>query len=857
MSCCTPRASPKWSITIPAISPSASARVARLRNCRAMVGERRPVLRRRSARCRSAAPSADCWRRACHGPLRHGYGGLRDYCIGVRFVTGDGRKAKGGGRVVKNVAGYDLMKLLIGSQGTLAIITGASFKLFPAPRQTRTFVAEFRQLRPRRFEFRDRGAALAADRRFAWNWFRPRRDELLRPEMAGRSGVVDLRSRRRKRRRAGALSHGAGSSGVARSGRRRRSRICGGRWQIFRTSPPSGIRDLVADLVDACRCATCSRSSNELRRVAEANGFDASLPSAESELVICWQRCGQRRRRSLAGEFRQRGFGIAQPLAARCQHGGAPLSRRRRGITSAPGGPTPTDLESMRAVKHGARSQRHSESREVSLLSFDDSSCGKASSRTSRRARSRRGSCTRSACTAGCAWTSARPIARWARRWIRRAAASIRWCRWTQGRLALGDSFVTHIDRCLGCLNCQTACPSGVPYGSLLERARSQIEENYQRPWLQRKAARHISTARCCRRSASLARHARSWCASISARACKAWRARSGLLKLLGVAELDALSPRIDSDFSFRRSGHDVYPAEGTQRGRVALLIGCIGSVAFAELNRATIRVLTKNGIEVHIPDRVRVVAARCTLHAGYLELARAQARQQHRRHAQPGVRRHRDQRRRLRLDHEGICGAAGARSDVCGAGAASSSAKVRDITRISGAGRPGRAEAQAEGARHLSGSVPPGARAGRTQARPAVAESHRRGTGRVPRADSCCGSAGVYNVVQNEISMKILDEKMDYVASVEPEIIATANVGCMLQLAAGAKRKGLNAEWCTWWSCWTGVLRPCPIQTCRARGTPDSFRRYPPLKRWAIIFRLAERAGSCGLGGRLKPYVS
>jgi glycolate oxidase FAD binding subunit len=77
------------------------------------------------------------------GPLRHGYGGLRDYCIGIKFVTGDGRKGKGGGRVVKNVAGYDLMKLLIGSQGTLAIITGASFKLFPAPRQTRTFGAEF------------------------------------------------------------------------------------------------------------------------------------------------------------------------------------------------------------------------------------------------------------------------------------------------------------------------------------------------------------------------------------------------------------------------------------------------------------------------------------------------------------------------------------------------------------------------------------------------------------------------------------------------------------------------------------------------------------------------------------------
>lgn len=90
-----------------------------------------------------------------YGPHRHGYGSPRDYCIGVRFVTGDARKAKGGGRVVKNVAGYDMMKVLIGSQGTLGIITSASFKLFPAPRQTRTFVSEFASAE-QAFGFRDR-----------------------------------------------------------------------------------------------------------------------------------------------------------------------------------------------------------------------------------------------------------------------------------------------------------------------------------------------------------------------------------------------------------------------------------------------------------------------------------------------------------------------------------------------------------------------------------------------------------------------------------------------------------------------------------------------------------------------------
>jgi glycolate oxidase FAD binding subunit len=90
-----------------------------------------------------------------YGPHRHGYGGPRDYCIGVRFVTGDARKAKGGGRVVKNVAGYDMMKVLIGSQGTLGIITSASFKVFPAPRQTRTFVSEFASAEEA-FAFRNR-----------------------------------------------------------------------------------------------------------------------------------------------------------------------------------------------------------------------------------------------------------------------------------------------------------------------------------------------------------------------------------------------------------------------------------------------------------------------------------------------------------------------------------------------------------------------------------------------------------------------------------------------------------------------------------------------------------------------------
>jgi glycolate dehydrogenase FAD-binding subunit len=95
---------------------------------------------------------------AAHGPLKHAYGGLRDFCIGVTFVTGDGRIAKGGGRVVKNVAGYDLMKLMIGSYGSLGVIVSANFKVFPRPgvkTATATFVLEFASLREA-MQFRDK-----------------------------------------------------------------------------------------------------------------------------------------------------------------------------------------------------------------------------------------------------------------------------------------------------------------------------------------------------------------------------------------------------------------------------------------------------------------------------------------------------------------------------------------------------------------------------------------------------------------------------------------------------------------------------------------------------------------------------
>jgi glycolate oxidase iron-sulfur subunit len=358
------------------------------------------------------------------------------------------------------------------------------------------------------------------------------------------------------------------------------------------------------------------------------------------------------------------------------------------------------------------------------------------------------------------------------------------------GKLALGDSFALHIDRCLGCLNCQTACPSGVAYGSLLERARLQIQKNYRRPWLQRTVRTHFYN-KVLPSFSRLAWHAR-LLRFYQQSGLQALARATGVLKLLGVAELDALSPRIERDFSFKDLG-EVYPAEGERRARVALLIGCIGSVAFAELNRATVRVLTKNGVEVHIPPHQGCCGA-LHLHAGMLDGARALAR--------------RNIDAMLSPEFDAIVtNAAGCGSTMKEYGAllqedatytqraAEFAAKTKDINEylaeleLREPKRKLDARVSYQDPCHLAHAQ--GVRAAPRQLLRTIGADLVES----PRPETCCGSAGTYNVVQNEISMKILDEKMGFIASVSPEIIATANVGCMLQYRAGLERADMKAR--------------------------------------------------------------
>jgi glycolate oxidase iron-sulfur subunit len=359
-----------------------------------------------------------------------------------------------------------------------------------------------------------------------------------------------------------------------------------------------------------------------------------------------------------------------------------------------------------------------------------------------------------------------------------------------EGRLPLGESFVTHIDRCLGCVACETACPSGVKYGQIAERARAQIEQNYRRPFLSRLARDFFFST--LRDQAKLARVAKLM--RFYQRSGLQWLARNtGVLWLLRLADVERLSPRISSEFSFAKLG-TVVPAVGERRARVAFHVGCVGSVAFAELNDATIRVLTKNGVEVVLFAGQQCCGA-LHAHSGYLndarELARANLRAMQDAGAfdaiitnSAGCGAHLKDYAEL-LEHDAEFGPA----------AREFASRTRDVTEFLAA------LGLREPSRRISRSVTYQdpchlAHAQRIRSAPRQLLAAVGATIiEMPHSDQCCGSAGSYNVTQNRLSLQILDAKMQDVVAVANDIqeIVTANTGCMLQLRTGVERAGLK----------------------------------------------------------------
>ena len=360
-----------------------------------------------------------------------------------------------------------------------------------------------------------------------------------------------------------------------------------------------------------------------------------------------------------------------------------------------------------------------------------------------------------------------------------------------EGRLPLGDSFVQHIDQCLDCRACETACPSGVEYGKLVEAARAQIEQNYKRPLASRVARslvyRHLLPYP--RRIAAAARLARFYQRS----GLQALARGTGLLRMLGMAERDRLMPRIEDDFFFSKLGR-TYPAQGAQRARVALFAGCVAQVSFAKLNEATIRVLTANGCEVVVPDGQSCCGA-LAAHAGVRDVARDLA--------------------RVNMD---VFLAGGFDAFVTNAAGCGSTLKEYELLFPEDAPEHQRAQAFRAKMRDVTefldelGPVAPlGNLPWRVTYQDSCHLAHGQKVREAPRrlirsvpgiefvemrlADNCCGSAGVYNVTETAASLELLADKMQNARATRAGVIVTSNPGCLLQLRAGAEIHGTGQE--------------------------------------------------------------
>jgi glycolate oxidase iron-sulfur subunit len=360
-----------------------------------------------------------------------------------------------------------------------------------------------------------------------------------------------------------------------------------------------------------------------------------------------------------------------------------------------------------------------------------------------------------------------------------------------EGLLELGETFVTHIDRCLDCRACETACPSGVEYGKLIEATRAQIEQHYKRPVVSR-IAREFVYRRLLpypKRIAAAARLLRIYQRSGLAAIARG----TGVLELLGLRDRERLLPAIDTKF-FSSDLGATYPARSPRRARVAFFAGCVAQVTFSELNRATIRVLQANGCEVVVPGG-QVCCGALPAHAGVRDVARNLARVNFAAFAAK--------------DFDAIItNAAGCGStlkeythlfpgtDSAHEQAAQFSGKMRDVSEflaelgLAAPLRPIPLRVTYQDSCHLAHGQ---------KVREAPRKLIRAVPGvelvEMPLADQCCGSAGVYNVTETEASLELLAIKMDSARGTKAQAIVTSNPGCILQLRAGAAIHGTGQE--------------------------------------------------------------
>jgi glycolate oxidase iron-sulfur subunit len=320
----------------------------------------------------------------------------------------------------------------------------------------------------------------------------------------------------------------------------------------------------------------------------------------------------------------------------------------------------------------------------------------------------------------------------------------------------VSPEMTTHLDRCLGCMACVTACPSGVQYDRLIERARPQVERHGPRSRKERLLRKGIF---------ALFTHP------------GRLRAAVPFMNLPVPKPFGHLAPKVSTRAAMRRLP-EVTPAVGERRGRVALMQGCVQRVFFNDVNAATVRVLAAEGWEVHAPRQPRCCGA-LQLHTGVEDEARELARRTIDAY---------ESFDRVIVNVAG-CGSAMKEYGYLFEGderAEAFSAKVLDVHELLAEDEP-RATRQ---------PVPL-----KVAYHDACHLAHAQGVREQPRAllrgipglelvepaewELCCGSAGIYNLVQPEPAAELGRRKAANLAATGAEAIAAANPGCAIQIAA------------------------------------------------------------------------
>lgn len=360
-------------------------------------------------------------------------------------------------------------------------------------------------------------------------------------------------------------------------------------------------------------------------------------------------------------------------------------------------------------------------------------------------------------------------------------------------RIEPSKAFGDEMYFCLGCLACMTACPAGVDYATLFEHARAEVESKGLLDTPKRSLIRRLTLGWLFEdlRRLQLLGKAMLWWQSTGLQDLVR---RSGILSLLPkrLRDLEAMTPRVESEFSADLIA-PVTPAAGTRRYRVAMLIGCAQDLTFASVNRDTVEVLARNGCEVVTPPLQNCCGS---LHAHNGEWGLAQNL----------ARRNIDQFPPEEFDaiitNAGGCGSHLKHyAHLLGDDPAYLQRarlwdrKVKDIHEW--LAQIGVAAPAAEGAPeqvvtyHESCHLCHGQKVV-SQPRQLLRLIPGLRLVELPESNWCCGSAGIYNITQPEMASQLLERKMDHVCSTGASVVATGNPGCLIQLEAGCRGRGV-----------------------------------------------------------------